>query len=210
MSGFLSTWVEIWWAYFWMGWAYFQERARVLKNIPTPSLSSHLSSLPMGVFSRAYGICRHSSLLCCQTCYQAQDCAQMWLHRSVLSPQKRHWASSVHLLAASSCASSQPSVFQGDNNSVRRKLAPKLLARRCFILINVLTARQHPLLLAHVPCTSVYLTDWTIYLCILRIYVIMTSWFSGSQVKAKWGFALANSGLWSCVHPYNFMSVPMM
>jgi len=30
-------------------------RERVLDNTPTPSLSSHLSSLPMGVFSRDYG-----------------------------------------------------------------------------------------------------------------------------------------------------------
>ena len=28
---------------------------RVLDNMPTPSLSSHLSSSPMGIFSRAYG-----------------------------------------------------------------------------------------------------------------------------------------------------------
>ena len=27
------------------------------KNMPTPSLSSHLSSSPMGIFSRAYGKC---------------------------------------------------------------------------------------------------------------------------------------------------------
>jgi len=38
-----------------MGWAYFRERG-FSKIRPPPSLSSHLISLPMGVFSRAYGI----------------------------------------------------------------------------------------------------------------------------------------------------------
>jgi len=38
-----------------MGWAYFRERG-FFKIRPSPSLSSHLSSSPMGIFSRAYGI----------------------------------------------------------------------------------------------------------------------------------------------------------
>ena len=38
-----------------MEWAYFRER-RFSKIRPPPSLSSHLSSSPMGVFSRTYGI----------------------------------------------------------------------------------------------------------------------------------------------------------
>ena len=42
---------QIGWAYFWMGWAYFQGR-RFLKIRPPPSLSSHISSSPMGIFSR--------------------------------------------------------------------------------------------------------------------------------------------------------------
>ena len=36
-----------------LGWAYFQERG-FSKICPPPSLSCHLSSLPMGIFSRAY------------------------------------------------------------------------------------------------------------------------------------------------------------
>ena len=49
---YLDFWV-LGWAYFWMGWAYFRERW-FLKIRPPPSLSSHLGSLPMGIFSRAY------------------------------------------------------------------------------------------------------------------------------------------------------------
>jgi len=40
---------QVEWAYFWMVWAYFRERG-FSKIRPPPSLSSHLSSLPMGVF----------------------------------------------------------------------------------------------------------------------------------------------------------------
>jgi len=42
------------WAYFRMGWAYFQERGFSIIR-PPPSLSSHLSSSPMGVLLRDYG-----------------------------------------------------------------------------------------------------------------------------------------------------------
>jgi len=48
MSGFLNTWVGL----LPYGVGLFSGE-RVIKN--TPSLSSHLSSLPMGLFSRAYG-----------------------------------------------------------------------------------------------------------------------------------------------------------
>ena len=56
MSGFLNTWIGL-----------LSDRVglvsngvglfsgeRILENMPTPSLNCHLSSLPMGVFSRAY------------------------------------------------------------------------------------------------------------------------------------------------------------
>ena len=43
------------WAISRMGWANFQERG-FSKIRPPPSLCSHLSSSPMGVFSRAYGM----------------------------------------------------------------------------------------------------------------------------------------------------------
>jgi len=48
----LDFWV-LGWAYFRMGWAYFWERG-FSKISPSPSLSSRLSSSPMGVFSRDY------------------------------------------------------------------------------------------------------------------------------------------------------------
>ena len=52
MSGFLGTWVGLLLNGVGLFW-----RERVLENIPTPpALSSHLSSSPMGVFSRDYSI----------------------------------------------------------------------------------------------------------------------------------------------------------
>jgi len=47
--------------YFQMGWAYFRERG-FLKLHPPPSLSSHLSSSPMGVFSRDCGTYSYTRL----------------------------------------------------------------------------------------------------------------------------------------------------
>ena len=50
------------WAYFRIGWAYFQVKGGpifgrgVLENTPIPLFEQILNSLPMGVFSRDYGI----------------------------------------------------------------------------------------------------------------------------------------------------------
>jgi len=70
-SGFLSTWLGLLSNRVGLllnGVGLFQERGSS-KIRPGPTLSSHLCSLPMGVFSRAYSKMCHQKLSTLQTCF---------------------------------------------------------------------------------------------------------------------------------------------